>query len=214
VASAPRRWKAAEPTSDGGSGLPDCALSALDLAPRLLGCVIVRRIGGKRRAGVIVETEAYPGRDDRASHTFGGRRTARNASMWQPGGRAYVYFTYGMHYCLNVVSGEADSGEAVLIRALEPCEGVAAMAADRPHLRLRDLCRGPARLCAAMGIDRRLDGADLLASGAGDGELALEPPRRPVRGIDAGPRVGVAYAGPWAERPWRFWVRNSRFVSA
>ncbi|MBL9119658.1 MAG: DNA-3-methyladenine glycosylase [Phycisphaerae bacterium] len=202
-------------------GLPDFTLPATELAPLLLGCLLVRHPqpgeSGDRRAGVIVETEAYPGGPDRASHTFGGRRTPRVASMWRMGGHAYVYFTYGMHFCMNVVSGTAESGEAVLVRALEPCEGLDAMwvARGRPmgRHRWRNLCRGPARLCQACGIDRSLDGAWLAP---GQGGLSIEPPRRsaarlgPIR---TGPRIGVAYAGPWARQSWRFWVATSPFVS-
>lgn len=193
-----------------GPSLPDLTLPAVELAPFLIGCVLTRRIGGHLRSGVIVETEAYPGGPDQASHSFDGRRTLRNASMWRAGGIAYVYFTYGMHYCLNVVSGVAGSGEAVLLRAIEPFAGLAAMSALRPHLAWRDVCRGPARLCAALEIDRRLDGVDLRESG---GPLTLEPPRHRRPRIQAGPRVGVAYSGAWALRPWRFWAAESRFVS-
>lgn len=190
--------------------LPDLTLPAVELAPRLLGCVLLRREGKGLRAGVIVETEAYPGGDDAASHTYAGRRTARNASMWRAGGCAYVYFTYGMHYCLNVVSGPPDSGEAVLIRALEPFGGLAEIAARQKHLAWRDRCRGPARLCVAFAIDRRLDGVDLRLDG---GPLTIEPPRlRPPR-IATGPRIGIASAGASARHPWRFWAADSRFVS-
>lgn len=205
--------------------LPELTLPAVELAPLLLGCLLVRREGSEdgvqhRRAGVIVETEAYPGGEDRASHTFGGRRTVRVASMWRRGGRAYVYFTYGMHHCVNVVSGPEGSGEAVLIRAIEPCEGWARMLEARNGRRNRPppaepgwLCGGPARLCTALAIDRRLDGVDLADPRS---ELGLEPPRRVwvgPRRLAAGPRIGVAYAGAWATRPWRFWIRGSPFVS-
>ncbi len=190
--------------------LPNLQLPAIELAPRLLGCILERREAGCLRAGVIVETEAYPGGDDVASHTFGGRRTARNASMWRRGGCAYVYFTYGMHYCLNVVSGPAESGEAVLIRALEPFDGLAEIAARQPHLAWRDRCRGPARLCVALSVDRNLDGVDLQADG---GPLTLRPPRLAPPTVADGPRIGIASAGAFALKPWRFWVADSPFVS-
>jgi len=177
---------------------------ALELAPHLLGWRLARRgPDGGRLLGRIVETEAYPGGDDTASHTAGGRRTARNASMWRRGGHLYVYFTYGMHWCANVVSGPEGSGEAVLIRALEPIEGLDAMRARRPGASDRDLCRGPARLCRAFGLDRRFDGAWL---GDPQGEIFLLPPPAgdPPVEIGRGPRIGIGRHGPWAERPWRF----------
>jgi DNA-3-methyladenine glycosylase len=182
-------------------------------ARRLLGQRLVRVVDGRRLAGRIVEVEAYLGPRDRAAHTFGGRRTARNASMWLGGGFAYVYFTYGMHYCLNVVCGSADSGTAVLLRALEPTEGLEAMRARRPAARrATDLCSGPARLTQALGIDRALDGADLLRGDA----LWIEPATRralPAERIAAAPRIGVGYAGDWARRPLRFFVRGDPNVS-
>ncbi len=183
------------------------------LARTLLGQRLVREVEGVRLAGLIVETEAYLGEPDRAAHTYNGRRTARNASMWGEAGHAYVYFTYGMHHCMNVVAGGAGVPVAVLLRALEPTEGMEAMFANRPAARRSsDLCSGPAKLCQALRIDRTLDGADLV-----DGrELYLERARwRAMAGskVAVGPRVGVDYAGEWADRPLRFWVRDSEHVS-
>ncbi len=201
-------------------------LGAVDLAPRLLGWFLVRDDGGSSRVGRIVETEAYPGGADRASHTFDGRRsprTLRNASMWKAGGHAYVYFTYGMHFCCNVVSGPVDSGEAVLIRAVQPLEGLEAMRSARqkpggPPIRDRDLGRGPARLCVALGIDRSSDGVWLLGDGPlrlrppataeGQAAWAAEPPVLPS--IACGPRIGIGSAGPSALAPWRFWSVQDR----
>src|SRR5687768_9861033 len=145
------------------------AMSAdpITVARRLLGQRLVRVVDGSRLAGTIVEAEAYLGAEDRAAHTFGGRRTARNESMYLPGGHAYVYFTYGAHYCLNVVCGQRDEGVAVLIRALEPTEGLDLMFAKRPKAkRASDLCSGPGKLTQAMEIDRQLDGVDLRTSDA------------------------------------------------
>ena len=182
-------------------------------ARRLLGQRLVRVVGGRRVAGLIVEVEAYLGPPDRAAHTWGGRRTPRNESMWQGGGLAYVYFTYGMHHCMNVVCGPAGSGTAVLVRALEPTEGQEEMARRRPAARrATDLCSGPARLAQALAIDRGLDRADLRT---GD-ELWIEAARAralPAERIAAGPRVGVDYAGAWARRRLRFWVRGNPHVS-
>src|SRR5690606_2172802 len=130
------------------------------VARSLLGQRLVRVANDVRTAGLIVEVEAYLGVPDKAAHTSGGRRTPRNESMWGVGGRAYVYFTYGMHHCLNVVVGEAGHPVAVLLRALEPTQGLDAMRRRRPRARRdRDLCSGPGKLCQAMAIDRQLDGA-------------------------------------------------------
>jgi DNA-3-methyladenine glycosylase len=182
-------------------------------ARRLLGQRLVRVVDGRRAAGLIVEVEAYLGPVDRASHTWGGRRTARNASMWLGGGHAYVYFTYGMHHCMNVVCGPEGSGTAVLLRALEPCEGHADMARRRGAARREtELCSGPGRLAQALAIDRALDGADLRTGS----ELYIEAVRpRPLARarIAEGPRVGVGYAGSWAGRRLRFWVRGNAHVS-
>jgi DNA-3-methyladenine glycosylase len=182
-------------------------------ARQLLGQRLVRVVDGRRASGLIVEVEAYLGPRDRAAHTWGGRRTARNESMWRGGGLAYVYFTYGMHYCMNVVCGPAGSGTAVLLRALEPTEGLDEMAGRRRAARREnDLCSGPARLAQALAIDRALDGSDLRTSS----DLWIEQVRaRPLPDdrIADGPRVGVAYAGSWASRRLRFWVRGNPHVS-
>src|SRR5688572_17238798 len=141
------------------------ARSALLVAPDLLGKVLVARSPEGLAAGRIVEVEAYCGPGDRAAHTAGGRRTARNEVMWGPAGRLYVYFTYGMHHCCNVVTRGAGVPEAVLLRALEPVAGVPlmqrrrAVASEGP---VAALARGPGNLCRAMGIARDLDGCDLV----------------------------------------------------
>lgn len=186
---------------------------AVTVARALLGQKLVRIVDGERVAGIIVETEAYLGEKDAAAHTFNGRRTQRNASMWLGGGHAYVYFTYGMHYCMNVVAGRPEEPVAVLVRALRPAEGLGAMWAQRPRAkRETDLCSGPAKLCAALAIDRALDGVDL----ATDEALFLERLRErahPARHIAVGPRVGVDYAGVWAHRPLRFHLHGEAHVS-
>ena len=180
-------------------GLPALDLPALELAPALLGHRLVRvGPGDRRRVGIVVETEAYPGGDDRGSHTHGGRRTPRTESMYLPGGSIYVYRIYGMHDCLNIVSGPEGSGEAVLIRAVEPVEGVDAMRACRPGIRDRDLARGPGMLCRAFEIDRSFDRTTI-----GAGAILLEPGPPPDRIVPA-PRIGIDSAGSWAQQPWRF----------
>jgi DNA-3-methyladenine glycosylase len=186
------------------------------LARALLGRRLVRRIGGRRVAGRIVEVEAYLGIPDRAAHTFGGRRTARNQSMWGEAGCAYVYVTYGMHHCLNVVADRPGVPTAVLIRALEPIEGLQIMRQHRagriPPDRLvpTDLCSGPAKLTQALGIDRRLDGADLVTGAT----LFIERGRAvPADQIVTARRIGVGYAGAWATRRLRFYPLDCAHVS-
>lgn len=186
---------------------------AVTTARRLLGQTLVRVLDGRRLAGTIVEVEAYLGPPDRAAHTFGGRRTARNASMWLGGGHAYVYFTYGLHHCLNVVCGAPGDGTAVLIRALEPIEGQEEMFRRRPAARRAEaLCSGPARLTEALAVDRALDGIDLRSHPALWIERARGRPLPDAR-IAATPRIGVDFAGAWARRRLRFLVRDSAHVS-
>ena len=183
------------------------------VARALLGQRLVSTIGGERTAGRIVETEAYLGSPDKAAHTYNHRRTPRVESMWQRGGTAYVYFTYGMHHCVNVVVGEAGRPMAVLIRALEPTEGLDVMYTRRARAgRDRDLCSGPAKLCEAMGIDLRQDGGDLTTPGP----LMLEQLRRRAVASDrivTTTRVGVDYAEEWADQPLRFYLAGDRFIS-
>ncbi len=183
------------------------------LARRLLGQRLVRVADGVRAAGTIVEVEAYLGAADRAAHTFGGRRTSRNESMYGAAGHAYVYFTYGMHHCMNVVCGRIGEGVAVLIRALEPTEGVDLMFDRRAAARREtDLCSGPARLAQALRIDRTDDGRDLRT----DPSLFIEQLRSrglPDARIAVSARIGVAYAGSWSARPLRFFVEGNPHVS-
>jgi len=183
------------------------------LARALLGQRLVRIDHGRRLAGTIVEVEAYLGVIDQAAHTYNGRRTPRNEAMYGEGGTAYVYFTYGLHHCLNVVAQSQDHPEAVLLRALEPTEGLEVMRPRRAAARRdADLCSGPAKLCQALRIDRALNGMDLRSGDA----LFLEQTRRralPGRQIAVGPRVGIDYAGAWRDKPLRFWVRGNPHVS-
>jgi len=183
----------------------------LTVARDLLGQrLVVPAADGTRVAGIIVETEAYRGPADRASHAFGGRRTRRTETMYSVGGTAYVYFVYGMHYQFNVVTGVADVPHAVLVRALEPTEGLALMRARRRGAADRELTSGPGKLCQALGIDRALDAADLLGP-----RVWIERVERPVprAAIARGPRVGIDYAKEWTAVPWRFWIRGNAFVS-
>ena len=184
-------------------------LGVLAVARDLLGQrLVVPAADGSRVAGIIVETEAYRGPADLASHARGGRRTRRTETMYRIGGTAYVYFVYGMHYQFNVVTGVADVPHAVLVRALEPVEGIELMRRRRGVPVDTELTSGPGKLCEALGIDRGLDAADLL----GDRAWIEAGPRRRAA-VARGPRVGVAYAGAYAEMPWRFWIRGNPFVS-
>ena len=183
------------------------------LARALLGQLLVRVISGQRQSGVIVETEAYLGIADKAAHTYNRRRTARNESMWKDGGHCYVYFTYGMHHCLNVVAGRREEPVAILIRAIEPAEGIHVMYTRRDRVkRATDLCSGPAKLTKALSVDRNLDGIDLTSNNV----LFIERRRKrclPQNRIVVSSRIGVGYAEEWAVKPLRFYTRDSRFVS-
>ena len=159
---------------------------------------------------MIVETEAYRGPEDRASHAYGGRRTARTGTMYEIGGTAYVYFVYGMHHQFNVVTGVRDTPHAVLVRALQPVEGIELMRQRRGVASDRGLTSGPGKLCRALGIDRALDRADLL-----EDRIWIEEGGGPIppSAVAAGPRIGIDYAGEWVDKPWRFWIRGNPFVS-
>ena len=180
------------------------------LARALLGQLLVSEVGGRRCLVRIVETEAYVGPEDPACHAAGWRRTARTGVMYGPPGVAYVYFTYGMHWCLNVVTGPVGWPAAVLVRAAEPLEGLATMRRRRGGeggaVPDRALASGPARLTEALGIDRRMNGHPLREAPLWIAAGARVPPRR----IAVGPRVGIRVATDW---PLRFHVRDDPFVS-
>ena len=182
------------------------ARPTIDVARALLGQIVVSDVRGCRTAGRIVETEAYLGPDDPAAHAFGGRRTKRNASMFGAPGTAYVFFTYGMHWCLNAVTERPGFPAAVLLRALEPLDGIAAMRRRRGAKLRTALASGPAKLTQALGVTGRLDGHELSSA-----------PLRIVKGasvdeseIEATPRIGLSRATDW---PLRFVVRGSAFAS-
>jgi DNA-3-methyladenine glycosylase len=185
------------------------ARDTLLVTRELLGQRLVRRLDGKRIAGRIVEAEAYIGEQDRASHASPGR-TARNAVMYGPAGYAYVYFIYGMHYCFNVVTEAQGFPAAILVRALEPVEGLDLM---RRHRRGRtgvELTNGPAKLCYALAIDRTLNGEDLIVSD----RLWIERDTPvPGAGVATGPRVGVTGDDKALAAPWRMWIRDNPYIS-
>ncbi len=205
----------------GASSRPELEGDPVEVAPALIGKVLVAGV----TAGRIVEVEAYRGGEDPASHAFRGP-SERNRTMFGRAGLLYVYFSYGMHFCCNIVCRPAGVAGAVLVRALEPLTGVEEMlvrrsARQRPgasvSLRDRDLCSGPGKLCQALGIDRAADGIDLLAArsqvrlaelvtGTGTDAPADPPTAR-------GPRIGISQSLATAHEPWRFWEEGSPFVS-
>jgi len=176
------------------------------VARSLLGRDLKTTLGGVETAGRIVEVEAYRGRDDPASHAYRGE-TPRNTHMFLDGGHVYVYFIYGVHYCVNIVAEKSGVGSGVLIRALQPLIGMEAMRRRRKVENDRNLTNGPGRLCQALGIDRSFSGEHCLRSERirlEDGVLV------PSDQVVCGPRIGISKA---IELPWRFWIRGNRFVS-
>jgi DNA-3-methyladenine glycosylase len=184
----------------------------LAVAKALLGKVVVHETSEGTTEGRIVETEAYMGPEDKASHAYGGLRTCRTEPQFGAKGHAYVYLIYGMYYCFNVTVGEVPGKpEAVLMRALEPIEGVELMARRRAAAKgnVLKLANGPGKLCAAMGISKKQNGADMCT-----------PPFYirnalpvPEEDIDVATRIGVDYADEWKHKPWRFYIRNCLAVS-
>jgi DNA-3-methyladenine glycosylase len=186
--------------------------SAEAVARDLLGRYLVREVDGERLVLRLVETEAYLGAPDRASHAWAGRRTPRNESLYLTGGHAYVYFIYGMHFCLNAVTGEVGTGGAVLLRAGEPVLGAERMAENRGWARVPrpgDLAGGPGKLCQALAVGRELDGVLLSLPPL---RLTAGEPANPEE-IVASPRIGVDYAGEAAAWPLRFSLRGNPHVS-
>jgi DNA-3-methyladenine glycosylase len=180
----------------------------VQVAKQLLGKYLVRKHPDGKTVGRIVETEAYVGPHDLACHASRGR-TARTQVMFGAAGHAYVYFIYGMYYCLNIVTEEIDHASAVLIRALEPVEGIDLMKKRRRSEELRNLANGPGKLCLALAIDKALNSADMC----GGNILYVEDRGEPAPKILARTRIGVDYAGKWKDKPWRFLMRGNEFVS-
>ncbi len=187
-----------------------------DVAKRLLGCTLVRTRDGVRLAGTIVETEAYMGPDDLGAHSARGR-TKRTEAMFGPPGHAYIYLIYGIHHCVNAVTQSEGIPHAVLIRAIEPVDGVALMRELRRNTRTgalpardTDIADGPGKLCQALDISRKLYGTDIVSGG----DLWIEAGELlSADKIGISPRIGVDYAGEWAEKPLRFWIRDNPHVS-
>ena len=178
-----------------------------EVAQQLLGKFLIHRHGATTLTGRIVATEAYLGPHDLACHASKGR-TKRTEVMFGPAGHAYVYFIYGFYNMLNLVTEAKDFPAAVLIRAVEPVRGIERMKQNRKSDLLHNLASGPGKLCQAFAIDRSLNGADVCAK-----VLYLEDRGEPLPRFAATPRIGVDYAGKWKDKPLRFVVRDSKFVS-
>jgi len=189
---------------------------ALTVAKDLLGKQLVHETNDYRAVGKIVETEAYMGPMDKASHAFGGRRTNRNEVMYHTGGISYVYLIYGMYHCFNVVTEPKDKASAVLVRAVEPVEGLEYMSRLRYNVDLSclsskqrlGLCNGPGKLCISFGIGRAENGLDLCGNTLYLNEMKNEP-----FNIIASPRINIDYAGEFIDKPWRFYIEGNKYVS-
>lgn len=184
----------------------------LRIARELLGkrLVVPSGVNGSRVSGIIVETEAYMGPEDKGAHSYNNRRTERTEVMYAEGGVAYVYFIYGMHYQFNVVTNRRDVPHAVLVRACEPEEGIALVRERRAGRKETELASGPGKLCAAFGIDRTYNGESLRGN-----RVWIEDAGRVIKpsDISSGPRIGIDYAEEFALRPWRFWLKDNPHVS-
>ena len=178
----------------------------------LLGAYLIHETANGICGGRIVEVEAYLGPEDLGAHSSGGRRTPRNEVMYGPRGHAYIFLIYGMYWCFNVVTGINHRPQAVLVRALEPVLGIDLMKnrlSSQPHVPLASLCRGPGKLCKALGITREYNGEDLAGN-----RLYLVPGRRlPSSRVGRSPRINIDYAGEWIDKPWRLYERGNPCVS-
>lgn len=182
----------------------------LAVAPDLLGKKLVRNLNGLRISGWICETEAYDGQDDLACHARSGK-TKRNAVMFGPPGRAYVYFTYGMHWCMNAVTGQEGYAAAALIRAVFPIEGKPFIAELREGIAEKNWTNGPAKLTKALSINKDQNGADLTQ--LTDGLWIEEGLTIPAQTIQRGPRIGIQNTPlPWRDVPWRFWITENQIA--
>ena len=173
------------------------------VAHDLIGKILVHDSNEGRTSGIITETEAYKGPEDKAAHSYGGRRTSRTEAMYLTGGHAYIYLIYGLHFCFNVTANTAGKPEAVLVRALEPLDGEDLMKSRRKTQDRKNLCNGPGKLCAAMGITRELYGADLCGT-----ELYILDSGIHAE-ITTSPRINIDYAEEYRDVLWRFSIRLS-----
>ena len=181
---------------------------AVTLAHDLLGKILVHESGEGMTSGIIVETEAYVGPKDKAAHTYSSKRTSRTEIVFGDGGYAYVYLVYGMYHCFNVTANVAGKPECVLVRALQPLDGTALMMSRRNTSRITNLCSGPGKLCAALGITRELYGEDLCG-----GRLYILENNYHDMKITASPRIGIDYAEECRDYLWRFCISGNEYVS-
>jgi len=182
----------------------------LQIARDLLGkTLVVPCENGERVSGIIVETEAYCGIEDKAAHSYNNRRTKRTETMFAVGGTAYIFFIYGMYYQFNVVAGADDVPHAVLIRAVEPLESIEIMRQRRGQMKDQNLTSGPGKLCIALGIDKNFNNEDLT----GDKVWLETSAKISDAEIASGKRIGIDYAEEYVEKPWRFWLKGNSFVS-
>ncbi len=182
----------------------------LQIARDLLGKIlVVPAENGERVSAMIVETEAYLGAIDKAAHSYNNRRTKRTETMFAVGGTVYIFFIYGMYFQFNVVVGEVDTPHAILIRGVEPVENIEIMRTRRGKMSDNNLTSGPGKLCIALGIDKTFNKEDLLGNRVWleEGKTFFDSQ------IESGRRIGIDYAEEFAEKPWRFWVKNNLFVS-
>ena len=197
---------------------------ALIVAKELLGMTLVHEVNGRRLAARIVETEAYMGITDKAAHSYGGKRTPRVEVMYGAPGHAYIYLIYGLHHCLNVVTGEDGDPQAVLIRALEPLEGLEEMTWHRfnkpleklSKSQLKSLANGPGKLCHALAINRSLNGEDLRGNQLfieEPNELGADQQHEPFE-IHETKRIGIDYAEEARDFLWRFYIKGNPYISA
>ena len=184
---------------------------AFDVAQDLLGHYLVRIKDGKRISALIVETEAYRGAVDKGCHAFGNRRTDRTDPMFMEAGTSYIYLIYGLNNCLNIVTEKVDNPHAVLIRAVEPVEGLETIKENRPKVqKIQDLTNGPGKLCKALEIDRSLNKLDMIN---GDILFIEKNPDKPDFKIVSAKRIGIDYAGEFKDKLWRKYISGNPFVS-
>lgn len=182
----------------------------VQIGQELLGTVLCTRIDDKVTSGIIVETEAYCGSIDRASHAYPGKLTSRNKIMFEAGGRAYVYLIYGIHYLFNIVTNKSNMADAVLIRAIEPVSGLDIMMKRRAKNSIERITSGPGMLSEAMGIDKNLYGEDLTGNKVW---LEYASKNSNIMKITKTTRIGVDYAGDDAKLPWRFYIKDNPWIS-
>ncbi len=190
--------------------LPFFQRDSITLAQELLGKLLVREIDGVKIVTKIVETEAYMGAEDKAAHSYNNRRTPRTEVMFGRAGIAYVYIIYGMYYCLNIVAAKEGIPQAVLIRGVEPIEGLDILRKNRiiKSKKIQDLTNGPGKLCQALNIDKTLNGSDLIL----DNKLYIIDNKEKHETISA-KRINIDYAGEYKDKLWRFYIKDNIYIS-